>query len=152
VVTKSTINVGKLIAGTVLAGIVINVCDYVSNNFILAADWEHVARIRNVDMADLSSTSATVIYVVVNLLLGFLTVWTYAAIRPRLGRGPGTAIIAGFMVFAAQGLLMATYAIAYFSWDVFIRAGLLMLVTMLAGSLAGAWVYAEDGDELMDLR
>lgn len=150
-VAKSKVNVGKLMAGSVLAGIVINISDYVSNNFILAADWEHVARIRNVDMADLSSTSATVIYVVVNLLLGFLAVWTYAAIRPRLGRGPGTAIIAGFMVFAAQGLLMATYAIAYFSWDVFIRAGLLMLVTMLAGSLAGAWVYAED-DELMDLR
>jgi len=143
-------DIGKLAAGGALAAIVMNICDYVSNNFILAADWEHVARIRNVDLADLSSTSATVIYVVVNLLLGFLAVWTYAAIRPRLGRGPGTAIIAGFMVFAAQGLLMATYAIAYFSWDVFIRAGLLMLVTMLAGSLAGAWVYAEDDEQYAD--
>ena len=141
------IDSGKLVAGSVLAGIVINIFDYVSNNFILAADWEHVARIRNVDMADLSSTTATVTYVIVNLLLGFLVVWTYAAIRPRLGRGAGTAIIAGFMVYAAQGLLMATYAFAYFSWDVFIRAGLLMLVTMLAGALAGAWVYSEKGDE-----
>jgi hypothetical protein len=149
-VAKSKVNVGKLMAGSALAGIVINICDFVSNNFILAADWEHVARIRNVDMADLSSTSATVVYVVVNLLLGFLAVWTYAAIRPRLGKGPGTAIIAGFMVFAGQALLMATYAVAYFSWDVFIRAGLLMLVTMLASSLAGAWVYAEGGDEYVD--
>lgn len=142
----ANVNVGKLVAGSILAGIVMNLCDYVSNNFILATDWEHIARIRNVDMADMTSTTALVTYIVVDLLLGFLVVWTYAAIRPRLGRGAGTAIIAGFMVFAAQALLMASYAVSFLTWDVFIRGGLLMLVTALAGALSGAWVYGEDGD------
>lgn len=140
------VNFGKLVAGSILAGIVMNICDYVSNNLILATDWEHIARIRNVDMADMSSTTALVTYIVVDLLLGFLVVWTYAAIRPRLGRGPGTAVIAGFMVFAAQALLMASYAVSFLTWDVLIRGGLLMLVTALAGALSGAWVYGEDGD------
>lgn len=140
------VNVGKLVAGSVLAGIVMNICDYVSNNFILATDWEHIARIRNVDMADMSGTTALVTYIVVDLLLGFLVVWTYAAIRPRLGRGPGTAVIAGFMVFAAQALLMASYAVSFLTWDVLIRGGLLMLVTALAGALSGAWVYGEEED------
>jgi hypothetical protein len=142
----ANINAGKLVAGSVLAGIVLNICDYVSNNFILAADWEHIARVRNVDMADMSSTTALVTYVVVDLLLGGLLVWTYAAIRPRLGRGPGTAIVAGFMVFLAEALLMASYAVSFLTWDVFIRGGLLLLVSTLAASLAGAWVYAEADD------
>jgi hypothetical protein len=75
----SRVNGGKLIAGGILAGVVMNICDYVSNNFILATDWEHIARIRNVDLADMSSTSALVIYVGVDMLLGLLVVWTYAA-------------------------------------------------------------------------
>jgi len=140
------VNLGKLVAGSVLAGIVMNICDYVSNNFILATDWEHIARIRNVDMADMTSATALITYITVDLLLGFLVVWTYAAIRPRLGRGPGTAVIAGFMVFAAEALLMASYAVSFLTWDVFIRGGLLMLVTTLAGALSGAWVYGEEGD------
>lgn len=143
----SRVNGGKLVAGGILAGVVMNICDYVSNNFILATDWERIARIRNVDMADMSSTSALVTYVGVDLLLGLLVVWTYAAIRPRLGRGPGTAIVAGFMVFLAQALLMASYAVSFLTWDVFIRGGVLMLVSALAGALAGGWVYAEADDE-----
>ena len=140
----STVNTGKLIAGGILAGVVMNICDYVSNNFILAADWEHIARIRNVDMGDMSSTTALVTYVVVDMLLGLLVVWTYAAIRPRFGQGPGTALRAGFAVFLAQALLMASYAVSFLTWDVFIRGGLLMLVSVLAGALAGGWVYSED--------
>ena len=143
---EQRVNIGKLVAGGVLAGIVMNICDYVSNNFILVNDWEHIARIRNVDMADMSGTTALVTYVVVDLLVGFLVVWTYAAIRPRLGRGPGTAVIAGFMVFAAQALLMTSYAVSFLTWDVLIRGGLLMLVAALAGALSGAWAYGEDGD------
>jgi hypothetical protein len=142
----ANINAGKLVAGSILAGVVLNLCDYVSNNFILAADWEHIARVRNVDMADMSSSTALVTYVVVDLLLGVLIVWTYAAIRPRLGRGAGTAIIAGFMVFAAEALLMASYAVSFLTWDVVIRGGLLLLVSTLAAALSGAWVYAEAED------
>ena len=56
----ANINAGKLVAGSILAGVVLNLCDYVSNNFILAADWEHIARVRNVDMADMSSSTALV--------------------------------------------------------------------------------------------
>jgi hypothetical protein len=55
-------------------------------------------------------------------------------------------VIAGFMVFAAQALLMASYAVSFLTWDVLIRGGLLMLVTALAGALSGAWVYGEEED------
>jgi hypothetical protein len=142
----SKISAGKLVAGGILAGVVMNICDYVANNFILAADWEHIARIRNVDMADMASTTALVTAIVGDFVLGFLVVWTYAAIRPRLGRGATTALIAGFMVWLSEVLLMVSYAATLFTWDVVFRSGLLLLVTALAGALAGGWVYAEDDD------
>lgn len=140
----SKISRGSLLAGAVLAGVVMNICDYVSNNFILAADWEHIARIRNVDMTEMSSGTALLTYIVVDFLLGFLAVWTYALIRPRLGPGPKTALIAGFLAFSAQALLLASYAVSFLTWDVFLRGGVLMCVSVLAGTLAGAWVYSED--------
>jgi hypothetical protein len=142
----SNTSIGKLVAGGVLASVVMNICDYISNNFILANDWEHISRIRNVDVSQMTSGTALATYVLVDIVLGFLVVWTYAAIRPRLGRGPGTAIVAGFMVWLAQAALMASYAVSFLTWDVLIRGGLLLLVTCLAGALAGAWVYSEPGD------
>jgi hypothetical protein len=140
-------DIGKLAAGGALAAIVMNICDYVSNNFILASDWERVARLRNVDMDVMSSVPATVTYVLINTIFGFLVVLTYAAIRPRFGRGPATASVAAFIVFLAQALSMAALAGAFFAWDVFVRSQALMLVSVLAGALSGAWIYSEPTDE-----
>jgi hypothetical protein len=39
---------------------------------------------------------------------------------------------------------MASYAVSFLTWDVLIRGGVLMLVSALAGALAGGWVYAEE--------
>jgi uncharacterized membrane protein len=141
-------DIGKLAAGGALAAIVMNICDYVSNNFILANDWERVARLRNVDMEVMGGVHALVILVLVDILLGFLVVFAYAAIRPRFGRGPATATVAAFMVFLPQALIVATLVVGgFFSWDVFVRSQALMLVSVLAGALSGAWIYSEPTDE-----
>src|SRR4030095_11450708 len=97
----SRINIPKLIVGGVVAGIVLNGVDYVVNNFVLAEAWQHVVQGHNFDPEAMTGTAALVTFIVVDLLLGFLIAWTYAAIRPRLGPGQATAIIAGFVVWAA---------------------------------------------------
>ena len=140
-------DIGKLVAGGALAAIVMNICDYVSNNFILAADWERVARLRNVDMDVMSSVPATATYVAINTLFGFLVVLTYAAIRSRFGKGAATACVAAFIVFVSQALAMAALAGAFVPWEVFVRSQALMLVSILAGALSGAWIYSEPTDE-----
>lgn len=141
------VNVGKLAAGGVLAGVLMNVVDYFTYNFILVADWDHVARVRNVDPVDLNSKTALAMNLGGDMLLGFLVVWTYVAIRPRLGAGYGTAVIAAFMVFAAEAILMATWATSFFSWDVWLRTSAMMLVATIVAALAGAWIYREEGDD-----
>lgn len=139
---------GKLAAGGALAAIVMNICDYVSNNFILANDWERVARLRNIDMAAMGSVQTLITYVLIDILLGFLVVFAYAAIRPRFGRGAATASVAAFIVFLPETLATASLVVGgFFSWDVFVRSQALMLVSILAGALSGAWIYSEPEDE-----
>jgi hypothetical protein len=140
----AAISPGKLVLGGVAAGVVMNAIDYVSNNFILAKDWQNVAQLRNIDLARMGGPSAIVTYAIVDLLFGFLLVLTYAGIRPRFGPGPGTATVASGLVFAAWALVLSTFAGVFFSWDVYIRTGALALVAMLAAGQAGAWVYSEE--------
>jgi hypothetical protein len=138
------IRTGRIVAGGLAAGVVMNICDFVINNYILSEAWQRAAAIRNLDAAALGSTPALVTFVTIDFLLGTLLVWLYAAIRPRFGPGPATAIIASFAVFAACTLVVASYS-EWFSWDLVIKSSGLSLVSIMAAGLAGAWMYREDG-------
>ncbi|MBY0493183.1 MAG: hypothetical protein K2Y23_03095 [Cyanobacteria bacterium] len=81
----------------------------------------------------------------VTLLLGIATVWLYAAIRPRLGPGPKTAIVAGVFVWALSYL----YASIFFYMLGTQSLGLVVLgvvwsgVEMIIASSVGAYLYKE---------
>ena len=45
---------------------------------------------------------------IVFFAVGILTIWLYAAIRPRYGPGPKTAVVAGFAVWRAAPWLIFT--------------------------------------------
>ena len=140
----SKINIGKVVPGGILAGVVMSGLDFVTNNYILASDWWNMAQLRNVDLSLMGGTGALVTMLVVDLLLGQLLVVTYAAIRPRFGPGAGTAAIASFIIFLPETLLLATFGGIVISWDLYLRQSALMLVSVIIGGLAGAWVYTEE--------
>jgi hypothetical protein len=82
------------------------------------------------------------------LVYGVFSVWLYAAIRPRFGPGPKTAVIAGLAVgligialpsigFASMGVLPASLSQLFY-----VTAGLGLVYATL-GTLAGAWLYKE---------
>src|SRR6266851_2278472 len=140
----SKINIGKVVPGGILAGVVMSGLDFVTNNYILASDWRNMAQLRNVDLSLMGGAGALVTMLVVDLLLGQLLVVTYAAIRPRFGPGAGTAAIASFIIFLPETLLLATFGGIVISWDLYLRQSALMLVSVIIGGLAGAWVYTEE--------
>ena len=109
------INAGKALAGGILAAVILSGLDFVINNYILAGDWQNVARLRNIDLTTMGGTSALVLMLVVDFILGQVLVLTYAAIRPRFGPGPGTASIAAFLIFLPVGLELATFAGVFIS-------------------------------------
>src|SRR5262245_41141796 len=91
-------NRGRVVVGGLLAGVVINVVEYVTNGIVLKEAWGRALQALG-KPADLSA-GAIVIFNVWGFLLGIAAVWIYAAIRPRYGAGPGTAIRAGLAAWA----------------------------------------------------
>ena len=138
------INTGKVISGGLLAGFVYNVFDMLWNFTVLQADGLAMATRLNLNPAVVTDFSYQIPWIVIDFVLGFLTIFIYAGFRPRFGPGPKTAVIAGFMLwvaitsifcgFASMGVLTETMAI---------KASLLAIVNVVVGSTAGAWAYKE---------
>ena len=88
----ASINTGKVVAGGLLAGLVANAFDFVTNTYLLAPDWQALATAHNMDPAAMTSPAVAGTWIAIDFLFGILLVWTYAAIRPRFGAGAKTAI------------------------------------------------------------
>jgi len=84
------------------------------------------------------------LFIVGSLVMGIVTIWLYAAIRPRYGPGPKTAAVAGFALWAIFGL-----ADAFLMSLGLLPAGALVLPIgaslfgIIAATEAGAWLYKE---------
>ncbi|HSA56116.1 MAG TPA: hypothetical protein VLE53_10445 [Gemmatimonadaceae bacterium] len=140
----SSINTGKVIAGGLLAGLVFNILDFVSNGVFLAEDFRANATRLGLDPAVAESVGGIMTWVVIDFLLGILAVFTYAAMRPRFGPGPKTAIVAGLVVYLSVTLvLFGLTQGGLIAMALFVKASILSLVTVCVGSVAGAWAYRE---------
>jgi hypothetical protein len=136
-------NRGRVILGGLLAGVVINVVEYVTNGIVLRQAWGQAMQALG-KPADLSA-SAIVIFNVWGFLLGIAAVWIYAAIRPRYGAGPGTAVRAGLAAWALAVFLanLGNYPLGLFPTRLLVITTVVALAEIVVGTLAGAWLYKE---------
>jgi MFS family permease len=134
-----------VILGGLAAGVIINVSEFLLNGVILQKDMEAAVSALNRQMggAELAMFTAWA------FLIGIFAVWLYAAIRPRYGAGPRTAIIAGFAVWCLGYLLAAVTPLALKRFPASIMAiGLVVgLIEVIVGTLVGAKIYREEGTE-----
>jgi hypothetical protein len=138
----SDINLARVFIGGLVAGVVANVLDFVVNEYVLAEDMHLL--IQRFGLSDAVGPGVAVTWIVVDFVLGILLVWTYAAIRPRFGPGPRTAIAAGLTIFAAITAVMAGFTrMGLFATPLFLKASAFLLVTLCLASVAGAWLYKE---------
>ncbi len=139
----SGINTGRVILGGLLAGLVLNVGEFILNMFVISE--ERMTELYSAMNLDPPGGSAIAGFVVLLFVLGIVTVWVYAAARPRLGPGPKSAAIAAIPIWIA-GFLVPTvgYVIqGMFPTNIAILALVWGLVEMIAGAIAGAWLYTE---------
>jgi hypothetical protein len=142
----ASINVGRVVTGGLVAGVVANAIDFVTNTYVLASDWAAFAPTRNLDPAALTSGSVAATFIVVDFIMGLLLVWTYAAIRPRFGAGPKTAILAGLALYLAVTVVLFGFAqLGLMSMALFVKGSVCAIISTLAASVAGAAVYKEEG-------
>lgn len=136
------INMGRVLIGGLIAGVVLNFGEFLLNGVLLAKDMEEEFKKLN-----LGPPSNTFILraVGVTFLLGIVLVYLYAAIRPRFGPGVKTAVCAGligwFFVYLYAGYL--NEAIGFVSPRLYLIGLAWGLVEYLAGAIAGAWLYKE---------
>ena len=138
------INTGKVISGGLVTGFVYNVFDMLWNFTVLQADGLAMATRLNLDPAVITDFSYQMPWIVIDFILGLLTIFIYAGFRPRFGPGPKTAVMAGFMPWVAISSLLCGLALmGVFTETMVIKVSLLTIVNAVVGSIAGAWAYKE---------
>jgi len=138
------INLGRVILGGIVAGIVVDLLDYPIDGMWLANSWHN--NLVALGHADFGAHQI-VLFNLLGLVTGLLAIWIYAAIRPRYGPGVKTAICAGLMVWLV-GVLVPNVAFMYvaglFSKHLTMWTTLGGLVEVVVGTIAGAALYKED--------
>jgi hypothetical protein len=91
-----------------------------------------------------NSAFAIAFYVAVDLVMGLIVVWTYAAIRPRFGPGPRTALLAGGLIWFVVVLTYKLQTVmGMWEWGYFITGALIYLVIFLTAAYVGGMLYGE---------
>jgi hypothetical protein len=138
-------NTKKVLIGGLVAGVVMNVIDWLVNGVLLAARMKAETDAFKPGLSDqMMQGSAIIGYIVMDLILGFALVWTYAAIRPRFGPGIKTASYAALLFWILTMIFMSGYMhmgmMSGGLWGTFAVAG---LVNYLLSAWAGAKFYTE---------
>ncbi len=138
----SEINFAGVLKGGIAAGLIMTASEFVLNEPVAGAQMTAELAARNLPPV---SGGAIAMFTVTTLLMGIFTVWLYAAIRPRFGPGPKTAICAGLIVwglaylysaivFAVLGINSLGITVLVVAWTA---------VEMILASAVGGYLYNE---------
>jgi hypothetical protein len=140
------INTQKVLIGGIAAGVVMNIIDFISNMYILGARMKVESDAFKPGMSDqMMSGTNMVSYIVMDLLLGILLVWTYAAMRPRFGPGMRTATYVAVLFWILAGIFLSGYLhMGIMSAGLWWSFAIVGLVNTLVSAWVGAKLYSED--------
>ena len=84
-------------------------------------------------------------YIIMDLIIGMLLAYTYAAMRPRFGAGPKTAIITALVFWIFASILTSNYLMmGMMSRSLWLTVGFAYLVCIIIASLVAGALYSED--------
>ena len=137
----------RVIAGGLIAGLIINIGELLLNGVVLASEWETFREQLGYDGSFTIVQMTT--SVIITFLFGIALIWLYAAIRPRFGPGPKTAVIAGGALWIVAYVLFGAslWAAGMFTTRLMVFSIIWGAVEAPGAALAGAWVYKEDGSD-----
>lgn len=141
----SKINVGKVVIGGLVAGVVLNIGEFLLNAVILGeAIKQDFAKLGLGDPA--ANTTFLIRVTSVTFLLGIAIVYLYAAIRPRCGAGWKTAacagVIAWFFVYVYAGYVYLALGVG--SAKVYLIGLVWGIAEYAVAAIAGAYFYKEE--------
>jgi len=136
-------NYGRVILGGLVAGLILNIGEFVLNGVLLHKAMVEWASLHNLPAEP--TPSFMVVAIGLTFVLGIVMVWLYALIRPRMGPGPKTAVIAAIIMWfgiclycgVIYGLLLqqpTNLLLIGVGW---------CLGEYVIAAIGGAWVYKE---------
>ena len=136
------ISIVGVLKGGLAAGLIMNVSQFILNVPIAGAQMDKEFALRNLPPV---AGNQIAVFVAMTLLLGFATVWLYAAIRPRFGPGPKTAIVAGLVVWALTYLYLAiTMGVLGINSMGMVLVGIMWsAIEMIVAASVGGYLYTE---------
>lgn len=136
-------NYGRVILGGLVAGLIMNAGEFLLNGVILHKAMVEWASGHNFPAEP--APSFMVVAIGLTFVLGIVMVWLYALIRPRMGPGPKTAIVAALVLwFAIYFYVGIIYGILLVQpMNAIAIAAVFGLVEYIVAAIAGAWVYKE---------
>jgi hypothetical protein len=135
------INLKGVIIGGLVAGLVLNVVDYLVYGMWLAPDMAAALQAAGKQPID----SLIPLFVLLDFVYGIALVQLYAAIRPRFGPGPSTAVKAGIFVWVLIGLLHAIGEgpIGLLPMKLYVLGTIVGLIEFPLAAVVGAKFYRE---------
>lgn len=136
-------NYGRLIAGGLVAGLVLSLLGFAGMHLFFFDDFVEALKLCNLSPAPTLGTFFE--HLAMRFIAGIALVWLYAAIRPRFGPGPRTALIAGlalwYLAYAHSAWING--AIGWLPSRLLVTSTAWGLLEVSAASLIGAWAYRE---------
>lgn len=131
----------RVVLGGLAAAVVVNVLEGLFA-ILMKTEWE--AAIRNLGLR-LKAGPAAYVPLVWSLVVGVLSVWLYAAIRPRYGPGPKTAIRAALAVwsFTTATFSITMACLGLFPARLMASSAAWSLGETIVAMLVGARIYRE---------
>ena len=137
------INVPRVIAGGIVAGIVINAFEWLSH---LAYGDEAMASLAAHNIEVKVGIGIIVVGTLVGILVGIVAVCLYAGVRPRFGPGVKTAGLVGCSLWLVGPVpaVVGYYFLGIYQNSLLIAGTAVALIEYVVATIAGAWVYREE--------
>jgi hypothetical protein len=142
----ATINMKRVLLGGLVGGVVFIVVELVLEGIVAFLGVnERDLLLEQSSNLTLSGARFHIVNLLQFFVLFILVMWVYAAVRPRFGPGPKTALITSFIFW----FTMLLFGVNFINMNVFpikltIISLLFNVVEFPAGVLAGASLYKEE--------
>ena len=140
----SNVNWGRFILGALIVAAICFISDGYLHQKLVSEQWEAVTAALGATMPE-HAGFAMIWFVVFEAGRGFLTMYVYVLLRPRLGPGVKTATWAGVVAWVAYSLTGPAQFIplGFYSESLWISVGLYQLVFSIIAAIVGAAPYQE---------
>lgn len=136
------INVARCLLGGVVAGIAFFIMEGVASTLYMP---QMEAALEAAGLSIEMSVAGMLMAVLISLLTGIILIFTYAAVRPRFGSGPRSAVVAVLILFLGGFLpsLVGYQMIGLFPTSLLVVWAIIGFAEMLIAAFIGGWLYRE---------